>query len=1054
MIPDGHRLITAKLLLACLLLLRLAPSANAQTTATVIGAVTDPQSLPVPGAEVKIKGEDVAVLRTTTTDVAGLYRLPALPPGSYSLIVSKTGFTTTVNSSLQLTINRTIVLDVSLRLETEKGQVEVPATPDARDTTSSSSSMTITPEQIANIPLNGRDYLDLLQMVPGININRQADSGSDDAVSILGERGNNTGYLIDGLNNSNEVTGGPAAQFNLDTIAEFQVVTTGYKAEFGHASGGMINVITRSGNQQLHGLASVFLRNNVLDASDVPGAKVPYLLRWDYDGALGGTLIKDKAFWFGSVERIHQNQQLNFVIPIGTPAVLVASESAYGTPSTDREMRAFGKLTETLGKHRLAEEMNYTNTHIGNFLPLSQSTNLPSTRLNTGLRTVMAGISDIILLGDQGNPFVVTLYGQYRAEPSAVSPAHPQAGPATAFFAYSGYDTGLLLGDLGTFTFGAETTTTTLKPTYGSSGASILKVWRNNTFKLGYDYLRTQLDGVEGQLQENELWATLSDYQQFGPLDAGIYLLTTTGGATPQDSEIHIRDNYDGAYLQDDLRVARTLTINAGIRWDYDSEFKIKTNFSPRLGFAWAASSKTIVRSSFGVFYDHFRLGVAQAIPGFGGADLATSGETSYPRLFYGVPTTVPELLAPHLCLSPTLTQAQLTATNATCTYPGLQGQAIFGVDYLNDIVVPGHAPIPANSVVTSANIQALSGLSPQAYLNEASLAIGQQPGFLFFNSFGALSHDNYSPGSYPVTLDPSFATPYTRSYTLGAQRELPRQFILSVDYYHKAIENILGVRNSAIPFAARVDSSLGGVDNNSYGPWYSGRYNSGVVSFERRMSSRFTLGGSYAYTSEIDDDRCSDFVSGPTGVCLPTDSFRGITTLATDPLTGRTNANGAFYAANGAFVPKAGIYYNGATLDEGPSDLSLRHVLQLHGLVQLPFKIEVSGIFRVQSGFRYTQSASIPVDEDGSNQYDGRDLKTGRNQFQAPPFVNQDLRMARTFRLTERIRLRGILEFFNLFNNANPAAVQVEQSGLPKFGSVTQTLPGRQGQAGLRLEF
>ena len=117
-------------------------------------------------------------------------------------------------------------------------------------------------------------------------------------------------------------------------------------------------------------------------------------------------------------------------------------------------------------------------------------------------------------------------------------------------------------------------------------------------------------------------------------------------------------------------------------------------------------------------------------------------------------------------------------------------------------------------------------------------------------------------------------------------------------------------------------------------------------------------------------------------------------------------------------------------------------------------FKIELSGIFRAQSGFRYTQSSSTPVDEDGSNQYDGRDLKTGRNQFQAPPFVNQDFRIARTFSLTERVRLRALFEFFNLFNNANPAAVQVQQSGLPKFGSVTQTLPGREGQAALRLEF
>jgi hypothetical protein len=285
-------------------------------------------------------------------------------------------------------------------------------------------------------------------------------------------------------------------------------------------------------------------------------------------------------------------------------------------------------------------------------------------------------------------------------------------------------------------------------------------------------------------------------------------------------------------------------------------------------------------------------------------------------------------------------------------------------------------------------------------------------------------------------------------------QRELSSQIVVSLDYDHKGIENILGVRNSAIPFAARVNSALGGVDTNSYGPWYSGTYNSGIISFERRMSHHYGFGGSYAYTSETDDDRCSNFVTGAAGVCLPTDSFRGATTLVTDPITGKTNANGSFYAANGAYVPKAGIYYDGAKLDEGPSDFSLRHVLQMHGLVELPWRIQLSGIFRAQSGFRYTQSASMPVDADGSNQYDGRDLKTGRNQFQAPPFVNQDLRIARMFQINDRMRMQTLFEFFNLFNNANPAAVQVQQSSGPKFGSVTQTLPGRQGQVAIRFEF
>ena len=192
------------------------------------------------------------------------------------------------------------------------------------------------------------------------------------AISVLGERGNNTGYLIDGLNNSNQLTGGPSAQFNQDTISEFEVITSGYKAEFGHASGGVVNVITRSGGNDIHGLASVYLRNSAVDSSDIPGTSVPHLGRWDYDAALGGAIVKDKVFWFASAERIgKEHRQLNFVPPPNAPAVVLANENTYDTPAIDDETRVFGKLSEIFGKHSIAEEFNYTNAHIGNFNPLS-----------------------------------------------------------------------------------------------------------------------------------------------------------------------------------------------------------------------------------------------------------------------------------------------------------------------------------------------------------------------------------------------------------------------------------------------------------------------------------------------------------------------------------------------------------------------------------------------------------------------------------------------------------------------------------------------------------
>ena len=249
----------------------------------------------------------------------------------------------------------------------------------------------------------------------------------------------------------------------------------------------------------------------------------------------------------------------------------------------------------------------------------------------------------------------------------------------------------------------------------------------------------------------------------------------------------------------------------------------------------------------------------------------------------------------------------------------------------------------------------------------------------------------------------------------------------------------------------------------NGFGPWYSGLYDAGIISFEKRMSRHFTLGGSYAYVSEHDDALNSQLGTGALGVSgansgFPTDSFRGVPPVVTDPGTstcpGGTNATAAFFACNGNYVPKAGVFYNGASLDSGPSDFALRHTLELHGLVQLPWKIQLSSLFRAQSGFRYTISAAQPIDQDGNGNFNGRDLKTGRNAFSAPPFVNMDLRIAKTWTIRDRFQMQAMFEFFNLFNNANPAAIQIQASQAATLGTVSQTLPGREGQIGLRLTF
>jgi Carboxypeptidase regulatory-like domain/TonB dependent receptor/TonB-dependent Receptor Plug Domain len=1038
---------------ACMLFLS---ASHAQTTSTIQGTVTDKQGLAIGGAQLRLSGDTIGTSRTTVSGATGAYQFQNLPAGVYTLTVSHAGFTTNAVKDLDVTINRTLTFNLQLEVGRVEEVVNVSAELPLLETNSSSTGSTILPQDIGNMPINGRNYLDLLQLVPGVAINRQADANSDNATPILGERANNTGFLIDGLPNENELNGGAAAQFNQDTIAEFQVITTGYKAEFGHSSGGVVNVITKSGGNDTHGLASVYHRNSAFDSSDIPGqSNVPYLLRWDYDAAAGGAILKDKAFWFASAEGIHENRQLNFVPPAGTPQFIINNEDKFNEPTTDRETRLFAKLDQVLGQHHLTEQVNYTNVHVNSTNPLSLSTALPSTRTNLGDRNLLLGFSDTVTFGKSGSPFILNLRGQYRDEPTLTSPAHPDAGPNTIFNVFSSFTTGGIFGDVAQPTFGATFTPSTLDQKYVTFGTSLTKTINRHTLKFGWDFERTHVDGVEANGQQDQLFATQADFEQFGPIDAGFFLLLTIGGLTPQANDIKLRNNYDGLWIQDDWKVTRTLTLNGGLRWDYDSAFQKTDNVSPRIGFAWSVNPKTVVRGSFGLFYDHFRLGLVRDIPGFGGADIRESQPLSFPRLFSGVPTIAPALFG--LCLSPTQTDAQLAAAKATCPF----GEpSIFGIDHLNNVVAPGHAAIPINSVVNLANIQQVSGLTPADYLTAADAAIGAPPGFWLWGPFGALSFLVIQPSNFPVTIDPSFATPYSRSFTFGVQRQLGNDWAITADYYHKGIENILGVRQTNLPFDARIHNNSSASMVNGFGPWYSGLYNAGILSVQKRMSRRFTLGGSYTYASENDDALSSNLGTGAIGGGngFPTDSFRGIVPVVTDPGTSscpsKTNATAAFTACNGNFVPKAGIFYNGATLDNGPSDFAFRHTFELHGLVELPWKIQFSSLFRAQSGFRYTAVGLQPIDQDGNGNFDGRDLKTGRNAFTAPPFVNMDLRVARTWVIRERYRVQGLFEFFNLFNNANAAAIQNQQAQTMTFGNVSQRLPGREGQIGLKFEF
>ncbi len=389
----------------------------AQTTSTIQGTVTDEQHLAVVGAGIVLSGPMAFTDIQTTADAIGSYRITGLPAGIYDLRVTKPGFADKVYQKVTVTVNRLLMIDVVLGISTVKEEVTVSGDPPLLQTTISSSGTTILPRQIEQMPINGRNYLDLLQLVPGVTVNRQVDVGTDAAVPVLGERGGNTTFLIDGMPNKNALDGGSAAPFDQDSILEFQAFTAGYTAEFGHGSGGVVNVVSKSGTSQWHGLISEFHRNNAFDSSDVAGKNTPFLLRWDTSANAGGPIIKDRAFFFGALERIRETRQLNFNFPANVPDFLQLREETFDQHNRTFETRSFLKLDELLGRHHITQQMNLTNAHVTDFLPLAQATSLPSTRTNSGSRFLMLGFHDTATLGGLGNPWLLNAYFQYRGEP-------------------------------------------------------------------------------------------------------------------------------------------------------------------------------------------------------------------------------------------------------------------------------------------------------------------------------------------------------------------------------------------------------------------------------------------------------------------------------------------------------------------------------------------------------------------------------------------------------------------------------------------------------------
>jgi outer membrane receptor protein involved in Fe transport len=291
------------------------------TTGVIQGSVQDESGAVLPGATVEVKNKETNLTKTLVTEENGRFVFLQLPPGRYTLTVSKQGFATLAQEEFQLTVGQAISLDLTMKVSGVEERVTVSAIPTI-DTLKTESSTTLNETAVNNLPVLGRKFEDLLTLTPGVSITQGPDG---DEINFVGQRGIFNNISLDGGDYNNgffgEQAGGQRAAIDitLEAVQEFQVVATGAPAEFGRTASGVVNVITKSGTNEVHGSAFYFQRLRALSSNTSDGKPLTGFHREQFGGTVGGPIKKDRTFFFLAFEQILDTiTRDNLSAPLGT----------------------------------------------------------------------------------------------------------------------------------------------------------------------------------------------------------------------------------------------------------------------------------------------------------------------------------------------------------------------------------------------------------------------------------------------------------------------------------------------------------------------------------------------------------------------------------------------------------------------------------------------------------------------------------------------------------------------------------------------------------------
>ncbi|HET9831914.1 MAG TPA: TonB-dependent receptor, partial [Vicinamibacterales bacterium] len=320
---------------AMLVLLSCAAAFAQQTTGTITGRVLDQQGAAVPGVTVTAKSATTGFTRSEVSDAEGVYRLSALPVGSYDVTAELQGFTTVSKKGVDVNVAQTQSIDFPLKVASLAETVNVTGATPIIETTASSVGGIVDPKMIESLPLNGRQFANLAATVPGVGLGFHSDptKSSQYSPQIAGGNGRNLNYQIDGGDNNDDTVGGLLQLFPLEAVSEFNLITSRYKAEYGRSNGGVLNVVTKSGTNNPSGSFFELFRDTKLNSVtkneelNNNGVKNPYR-RNQFGGSFGGPIAKDKAHFFVAVERTQQDTFQT----VNTFGLFPAQDGVFATP--------------------------------------------------------------------------------------------------------------------------------------------------------------------------------------------------------------------------------------------------------------------------------------------------------------------------------------------------------------------------------------------------------------------------------------------------------------------------------------------------------------------------------------------------------------------------------------------------------------------------------------------------------------------------------------------------------------------------------------------------